>query len=103
MATELSSNAEKKASAALSLPSFPINLLEIKRTVKSILSQFGKNLIFQEYTTHDISHVDDMLVTLDWLIPPDTQAVLSKGEPHRDCRRHFCLSYAAMAGKSNMS
>jgi len=24
-------------------------------------------------------------------------------EPPRDCRRHFCLSYAAMAGMSNMA
>ena len=36
--------------------------------------------MFHEYTVHDISHVDDMLATLDWLILPQTKESLSKAE-----------------------
>ena len=76
----LTSHAEKMAISATELPSFPINLEDVKRTVGDILSQFGKNLIFREYTTHDISHVNDMLATVNWLIPEKTQACLYKAE-----------------------
>jgi putative transposase len=31
------------------------------------------------------------------------QSLDGRTEPPRDCRRHFCLSYAAMAGMSNMA
>jgi hypothetical protein len=40
---------EKHALEAQSLPSFPINLGEIRRTVEALLSQFGRNGIFEEY------------------------------------------------------
>lgn len=78
--TDLASKAEERAITALSLPSFPINLVEIKRAVSAILSQFGKGGIFAEYTTHDISHIDDMLLTLDWLIPTSTADKLTPAE-----------------------
>jgi molecular chaperone HtpG len=77
---DLASNAEQRAYVATSLPSFPINLVEIKRTVSTILSQFGKGGIFAEYTTHDISHVNDMLSTLDWMIPKTTADKLNPAE-----------------------
>jgi molecular chaperone HtpG len=76
----LNSKAEDMAQTATALPSLPINLEEVKRTVADILTQFGKSLIFHEYTTHDISHVDDMLTTLNWLIPNETQQILYKAE-----------------------
>ena len=78
--TMLSSQAEANAEKATKLESFPINLPEIKRTVESILSLFGKNLLFSEYTTHDISHINDMISTLDWMIPDDTKQSLTDGE-----------------------
>lgn len=77
---EFTSNAERRALAALELPSFPINLVEIKRTVKDILSLFGRGEVFSEYTSHDISHIDDMLSTLDWLIPAQTADTLTPAE-----------------------
>jgi hypothetical protein len=76
----LHSHAEQRALTATALESFPINLEEIRRSVTDILAQFGKSLIFNEYTTHDISHIDDMLKTLDWLIPERTREHLSAGE-----------------------
>ena len=73
-------HAEQQAEAATKLRSFPINLGEIRRTVTHILSQFGRGLMFEEYTVHDISHIDDMLNMLSWLIPESTQAQLTKAE-----------------------
>lgn len=77
---QLISTAERKAEIATTLSTFPINLGEIKRTVADILSQFGKGLMFHEYTSHDVSHINDMLVTVEWMIPLDTQNTLSKAE-----------------------
>ena len=77
---QLTSYAEGRAADATTLPSLPINLGEVKRTVAEILTQFGKGLMFHEYTTHDISHVNDMLAALDWLVPKQTKDALSKAE-----------------------
>ncbi|NSY70304.1 hypothetical protein G6L35_13815 [Agrobacterium tumefaciens] len=74
------SQAETAALKATSYRPFAINLEEVRRTVSDILSLFGKNNIFSQYTTHDFSHVEDMLFTLDWMIPKASQATLSSGE-----------------------
>ena len=72
--------AEKKAIEAQALSSFPINVEEIRRTVAELLSEFGRHGFFDEYTVHSFDHVHEMLKCLDWLIPGDTQAILTKGE-----------------------
>ena len=41
--SQLKSYAERHAEIATSLPSLPINLGEVKRTVAEILTQFGKS------------------------------------------------------------
>ncbi|WP_160116644.1 HD domain-containing protein [Pseudovibrio ascidiaceicola] len=74
------STVETKAKAATSLHAFPVNIEDIRRSVTDILSQFGSNLIFREYTTHDITHIDDMLTTAEWIIPDKTKAVMTKGD-----------------------
>lgn len=71
---------EKRALEAQSLPSFPINLGEIRRTVEALLSQFGRNGIFEEYTVHSFDHVYEMLRTLEWLIPVEVQSLLTKAD-----------------------
>lgn len=73
-------NTETKAIEAQSLPSFPINVEEIRRTVSTLLSHFGRNDIFDEYTVHDFGHVHEMLKCLDWLIPDDTRLILTKAD-----------------------
>jgi len=72
--------AERQAEQATKMSAFPVNLQEVKRVVKEILSTFGSNLIFKEYTTHDITHIDDMLATADWIIPAPTKKVMSDGD-----------------------
>jgi molecular chaperone HtpG len=71
---------EKRAIEAQSLPSFPINVDEIRRTVAALLSQFGRNGIFDEYTVHSFDHVYEMLKTLEWLVPLDTCPLLTKAD-----------------------
>jgi hypothetical protein len=71
---------EERASEATKLSSFPINLVDLKRAITEILSQFGKNLMFSEYTPHDVTHIDDMLTTIEWIIPPETKKILSPAE-----------------------
>jgi hypothetical protein len=78
--SEFRSVAERHAEQATSLPSFPIKLIEVRRTVEQALSLFGRNLIFSEYTAHDITHIDDMLSTLDWVVPIKTQENLTSAE-----------------------
>jgi hypothetical protein len=73
-------NAEQKAELATKLPSFPVNLLETRRTVAQILSQFGRGNIFSQYTVHDFSHVREMLQLLDWIIPNESKRVMSLGD-----------------------
>lgn len=73
-------DAEKRAEKATELPAFPVNLPEVRRVVKDILSTFGSNLIFKDYTTHDISHIDDMLATADWIIPEKTKEAMTEGD-----------------------
>jgi len=70
MAIQLNSNAEQKAQLGESLPAFSgFNLLHVKRQVSELLGQIGRNGIFDEYTRHDITHIDAMLQMLDWIIP----------------------------------
>jgi molecular chaperone HtpG len=77
----LNSNAEKRAEKAENLQAFSgLKLLHVKKQVASILNQIGKDGIFDEYTKHDISHIDYMLKSLDMIIPQDTQDKLTPSE-----------------------
>lgn len=75
---ELKSFAEKKAEEAVKLFAFRgINLPLIKEKLAVILSKIGANGIFDEYTKHDISHVDGVLNLLDKIIPSKTKDVMT--------------------------
>ncbi|MCS4472085.1 hypothetical protein JQ036_18270 [Clostridium botulinum] len=67
---------EIKAQKAENLTAFSgIKLLHIKNSIEQILSLIGRNIIFGEYTKHDITHVDEMLRIAEWLIPEETKKV----------------------------
>ncbi|NPV24533.1 HD domain-containing protein [Bradyrhizobium aeschynomenes] len=74
---ELFSPAEQRAIAATELAPFPIQLHEVRRTVKAILDLFGRNNFFAEYTVHDFSHVEKMLDDLEWIIPEATKTAMT--------------------------
>ena len=72
------SDAEMHAQKAERLPAFMgFNLLNTKQKVADLLSFIGRGDLFDQYTKHDISHVDKMLRVLDWLIPYDTKEAMS--------------------------
>lgn len=72
--------AEKRAEEATTLEAFPIQLHEVRRTVKQIHDLFGRNNFFAEYTVHDFSHVEAMLADLDWIIPKETQNTMTSAD-----------------------
>ena len=81
MEINLETNAERLAKGAESLKAFSgINLVHIKRQVAELLNLIGRNGLFDEYTKHDISHIDEMLELFDWLIPPSTREVMSPAD-----------------------
>ena len=75
---DLNSFVEKKAEEALKLSAFKnINLSLIKDKLGVILSKIGSNGIFDEYTKHDISHVNGVLGLLDKIIPDETKNIMT--------------------------
>ncbi|WP_313032050.1 HD domain-containing protein [Massilia alkalitolerans] len=77
----LLSYAEQQAAKAESLECFHgLNLLYIKRQIAHLLSMIGRDGIFDSYTIHDISHIDKMLKTLDWIIPEKTKDLMSSAD-----------------------
>lgn len=75
-----SSNAEVEADAATKFEPFGINLPEVRRTTSLMLNQIGRNGIFDQYTRHDISHIDELLHLTDWIIDPETKKVMTPGD-----------------------
>ncbi len=73
--------AEKRALAAEELPAFSgIKLRHIKNQLAQILGLIGRGGVFDEYTRHDISHVDKMLGILEWLVPDRTKEIISPAD-----------------------
>lgn len=78
---KLQSKAELQAEKAENLKAFSgLKLLHVKRQVSLILAQIGKDGIFDEYTKHDISHIDYMLNSLDWIIPESTKSIMTSSD-----------------------
>jgi len=81
MAENLETHAEAQAEKAESLPAFSgLKLLHIKRQLAVLLGLIGRNGIFDEYTCHNISHINEMLKLLDWLIPDKTKQIMSPAD-----------------------
>src|SRR5258708_32144833 len=70
---KLETKAEHEAEKASKLPAFDgINLIGIKRKTEEILSLIGRGGIFDQYTRHDIGHINEMLKALDWIVRSET-------------------------------
>jgi len=81
MNPSLSSAAEKKALEAQMLPSFArFNLAGAKNDLEILLKQIGREGIFAEYTSHDVSHIDTLLGMLEWLVVPEAAASMSPAD-----------------------
>src|SRR5271165_2745502 len=79
MDLQLPSTAEQQASASEKFPCFSgLNLLHIRREVGKLLDLIGGNGIFDEYTRHDVSHIDSMIQQLtELIIPASTQELMT--------------------------
>ncbi|HYR08489.1 MAG TPA: hypothetical protein VEQ60_11990, partial [Longimicrobium sp.] len=77
--TSLTTNAEKRADEARTLPGFrEFSLPGVRDQVAILLSMIGRSEnIFSTYSKHDISHIEAMLHMLDWLVPPETQNAMT--------------------------
>lgn len=77
----LPSFAESKAQEAQSLSAFSsLALLNIRTAVSKLLGQIGRNGLFEQYTVHDISHIDKMLKILEWLTPEPAKRVMTPAD-----------------------
>jgi hypothetical protein len=78
---ELTTTAETRATEATGLPAFnKLNLGGVKDEVEQVLSLIGRDGIFREYTLHDITHINRMLVSLDDLIPRPTATLMTPAD-----------------------
>lgn len=78
---EINTFSEQLAKEATELTAFNgINLIGIKDSLEKMLSQIGRNGIFDEYTRHDISHVNIMLGLVNDIIPQHTKDVMTKAD-----------------------
>lgn len=74
----ITTEAEKRALFAENLDVFEgLNLHYIKKQTEKILNLIGRGGIFDEYTYHDISHINSMLKSLEWIIPPSTKEIMT--------------------------
>jgi molecular chaperone HtpG len=81
MSVELTNPSELNAKKAEQLVAFGgLNLLHIKRQVASLLGLIGRDAIFDQYTKHDITHIDEMLRNLEWIIPESSKSAMNAAD-----------------------
>jgi molecular chaperone HtpG len=81
MIEALETEAEQLAEQAEKLATFGgLSLLHVKRQVADLLGLIGRGGIFDQYTKHDIAHIDEMLRSLHWLIPEATKAIMTPAD-----------------------
>lgn len=79
--TVLPSRAEQSANEACRLAAFgAFNLTQTRRELEELLGRIGQYGFFDEYTKHDITHIDAMLANLDWLITPQTREAMTPAD-----------------------
>ena len=78
---ELITKGERLAAEAGDLDAFSgFNLRHVKQQVAELMRHIGENGLFDQYTRHDIAHVDAMLTMLDWIIPESTQECMTTAD-----------------------
>lgn len=81
MESLLHSFIEKKAEKAESLYAFSgVKVSYIRQQIENVLSLIGRSEIFDQYTKHDISHIDQMLSIAEWIIPGQTAEAMTSAD-----------------------
>ena len=57
-----------------------LKLTFVREKVEELLGLIGKDDFFNEYTKHDIKHIEGMLNIIQWLIPESTQQIMTDAE-----------------------
>ncbi|MEU7099072.1 ATP-binding protein [Streptomyces longwoodensis] len=79
--TSLPSCAEQYANEACHLTAFGgFSLTQTRRELEELLGRIGQFGFFDEYTKHDITHIDAMLTKLDWLVTPQTREAMTPAD-----------------------
>jgi hypothetical protein len=79
--TSLPSCAEQSANEACHLAAFGgFSLTQTRRELEELLGRIGQFGFFDEYTKHDITHIDAMLMKLDWLVTPQTRKAMTPAD-----------------------
>ena len=93
------SKAELHAQKACELEAFKsIKLDALKDKVTQMLAHIGDGRIFDQYTKHDISHINKMLESLDYIIHSKCLAIQQAGFPDE----RFESSDSVQTGKSTL-
>jgi histidine kinase/DNA gyrase B/HSP90-like ATPase len=78
---DLPSETERRAENAQSFRAFQgLNLRNVRDNVAEALTNFDKFSMLDEYTKHDISHIDSMLEIYAWLIPDETREAMTRAD-----------------------
>jgi molecular chaperone HtpG len=78
MTEKMQSRSEQHAVLAEDLDCFSgLKLMHVRKAIGQALFTFGRNGLFDQYTKHDISHIDRLLGIASWLIPESTWERLS--------------------------
>lgn len=73
--------AEKQAEKAQKHGAFSgVNLHNIRLATAELLSHIGRLGIFEQYSKHDMTHIDKLLGMLEWIIPLQTQSIMSPAD-----------------------
>ncbi len=81
MADKLITLPEQKAAEAENLGAFQgIKLIYIRNQVENMLALIGQGGFFDQYTRHDITHIDGMLKIAEWIIPDNTKEHMTKAD-----------------------
>jgi molecular chaperone HtpG len=77
----LTEEIELRAAQAEDLPAFRgVKVLYLKQEIAAALQLIGRAMLFEEYTKHDVTHLDAMLRSLNWLIPAETKTRLTPAD-----------------------
>ena len=71
---------ETFADKATKLAPFGVNLSKVRDQIELMLSEWKNSGVFQEYTDHSFKHVIDMLEAAEWIIPQNTQDIMTDGD-----------------------
>lgn len=81
MDLELKTEAEQFADKAKALEAFSaVNLGHIRGEVAEALTAFGRLGLLEEYTKHDITHIDAMLDMYRWVVPKSTKDLMTPAD-----------------------